>query len=291
MLTPQVGGVCCDPVAKFVEPRSTAVAGVSSLTTPMLWQQGLRSLAAAFPRYDAAYSEHGSSTRVSTTSTAMVVARGMPDGEAVMSNGCSARHHTPCYPGSISKGLQASADIMSARSKADKPVQPTVDFMRTFSQTWSGYIGTPDELQLCWSPSGLAGFGSSSRATSSSSSSRAGTAQANVRTTSATNRPKHKGQATLPAAASLSRSSTIQSSSMSASGVQTWCLTLSAVCVRSCIGKLLRHHADRTLQMCDAGAYVHWYDKFGCGKDAIVDAANTVLGVADYYTLQHHDCR
>lgn len=78
---------------------------------------------------------------------------------------------------------------------------------------------------------------------------------------------------------------------MSASGVQTWCLTLSAVCVRSCIGKLLRHHADRTLQMCDAGAYVHWYDKFGCGKDAIVDAANTVLGVADYYTLQHHDCR
>jgi len=65
------------------------------------------------------------------------------------------------------------------------------------------------------------------------------------------------------------------------SGAEPTCLTVATN--RSTVVGLFRQLSGRAVQLCDAGAYMHWYERHGCSTAAITDAAQRVQDLADCY--------
>ncbi|KAL6748513.1 Eta tubulin [Haematococcus lacustris] len=62
-------------------------------------------------------------------------------------------------------------------------------------------------------------------------------------------------------------------------------MALSVVACRSSALGLLSSTLNRAKALCDAGAYLHWYERHGCSKEAVQEALYSVQDVADSYRL------
>ncbi|KAJ9518405.1 hypothetical protein QJQ45_018419 [Haematococcus lacustris] len=62
-------------------------------------------------------------------------------------------------------------------------------------------------------------------------------------------------------------------------------IALSVVACRSSALGLLSSTLNRAKALCDAGAYLHWYERHGCSKEAVQEALYSVQDVADSYRL------
>jgi hypothetical protein len=58
---------------------------------------------------------------------------------------------------------------------------------------------------------------------------------------------------------------------------------LAAVCLRDSSATLAEANAQRSLQMADAGAYLHWFSRFGCEVEQLREAAHRMLDIAACY--------
>uniref|UniRef100_A0A061RYF0 Eta tubulin n=1 Tax=Tetraselmis sp. GSL018 TaxID=582737 RepID=A0A061RYF0_9CHLO len=63
--------------------------------------------------------------------------------------------------------------------------------------------------------------------------------------------------------------------------------TLTAVANRSSTASLFARIAGQAARLCDAGAYVHWYERHGCDGGALVEAADFLQKIADCYACRH----
>jgi tubulin delta len=63
--------------------------------------------------------------------------------------------------------------------------------------------------------------------------------------------------------------------------------SISEVACRSSVIGLVRHSVERATAAWTAGAYVHWYERYGCSKEAIREAIEVMDAVVDCYTLAH----
>ncbi|MEW5299626.1 MAG: hypothetical protein WDW36_002621 [Sanguina aurantia] len=63
--------------------------------------------------------------------------------------------------------------------------------------------------------------------------------------------------------------------------------SLTAVSNRSNCISTISAAAERVVRTVEAGAYMHWYEKYGCSRDAISYAAEQLQDVADSYRLLH----
>lgn len=62
---------------------------------------------------------------------------------------------------------------------------------------------------------------------------------------------------------------------------------ITAVANRSTAIGLLAGVAARARVMSEAGAYLHWYERYGCSKAALDEALAVVDNMADAYRLAH----
>jgi len=62
---------------------------------------------------------------------------------------------------------------------------------------------------------------------------------------------------------------------------------LSLVANRSSTVGLLGNTLERARSICNAGAYMHWYEKYGCGQAAIQEAIEQVSDVVECYRAAH----
>lgn len=62
---------------------------------------------------------------------------------------------------------------------------------------------------------------------------------------------------------------------------------LTAICSRSSVVGLLGSTADRAASIWQAGAYLHWYAKHGCGQEAVRIAIESIVDVVDCYRVLH----
>lgn len=62
---------------------------------------------------------------------------------------------------------------------------------------------------------------------------------------------------------------------------------LTAVSNRSSVVGLLQSTIDSARAICQAGAYLHWYERYGCGREAVESAAQVVADVVDCYRATH----
>lgn len=64
-------------------------------------------------------------------------------------------------------------------------------------------------------------------------------------------------------------------------------VTVTAIANRSTAIGMLSSTAAKARAICTAGAYMHWYERYGCGREAIEEAIHTVECMADAYRLAH----
>lgn len=63
--------------------------------------------------------------------------------------------------------------------------------------------------------------------------------------------------------------------------------SISEVACSSSIIGLVKHSVERATATWSAGAYLHWYARYGCGKEAIREAIEVMDSVVDCYRLAH----
>jgi hypothetical protein len=62
---------------------------------------------------------------------------------------------------------------------------------------------------------------------------------------------------------------------------------MTVVANRSNVVGCLSTTADRAREMLAANAYVHWYERYDCGRDALMDAVECCTDLADSYRYMH----
>ena len=58
---------------------------------------------------------------------------------------------------------------------------------------------------------------------------------------------------------------------------------MTLVANRSTAGGFLASAAARARRLLDAGAYVHWYERYGCGRGDIAEAIDACLDLEQAY--------
>eukprot|EP00798_Chlamydomonas_sp_ICE-L_P020307 gene20307-27063_t len=62
---------------------------------------------------------------------------------------------------------------------------------------------------------------------------------------------------------------------------------LTSISTRSSAVGLLNNTVEKASAICSAGAYMHWYEKYGCGPDALETAIQQIADVVDCYRAAH----
>lgn len=256
--------VAADSCLKLVEARTSAVPAASGVKG--LWRDASLAVARLFPRFDVLDAHNPI-----ITSSALLLARGFPP--ETLQPSPPPKSLLPPQP-KLSRASSSSAVTMSddcgvgdheggigtrrpaGRAAAMREVPLSAEASATAASTFvqashgaASFACPPDAVNSIWSRHG-------------------------------------------PCKLSLARTNTAGEASKRKSAIagmksEGGTMALTAVANRSSAIGLLSRIGDKARLMSQSGAYLHWFERYGCSKAALDDALETVDNMADAYRLAH----